>query len=88
MHSVRVSDRKTNDFSAVCLLYAEELSPHVNRPIGLVESAFGGTAIEAWSSPDAINKCTSKIKRYVNYMYVTMIAYVFFVMNVHVLVCL
>lgn len=51
------SDVGTQHFSAVCLLYAMNIAPHINRPIGLVETAYGGTMIEAWSSPDAINIC-------------------------------
>ncbi|XP_045196973.2 sialate O-acetylesterase-like [Mercenaria mercenaria] len=58
-----LADKYTNAFSAVCLLYAEELSPHINRPIGLVETAWGGTPIEAWSSPDALANCTHRMKR-------------------------
>lgn len=57
------TDAATRGFSAVCLLYGMELSPHINRPIGLVETAWGGTPIEAWSSPDAIANCTHKQKR-------------------------
>jgi len=52
------SDSATENFSGLCLLYAMELSPHLNsRPIGLVETDFGGTAIESWSSPDALAEC-------------------------------
>ncbi|KAL3884153.1 hypothetical protein ACJMK2_030373 [Sinanodonta woodiana] len=46
-------------FSAVCWLYGKYLYPHIHRPIGLIESAWGGTIIEAWSSHDALAKCTS-----------------------------
>ncbi|XP_060573099.1 sialate O-acetylesterase-like [Ruditapes philippinarum] len=53
----------TRYFSAVCLMFAEELAPHINRPIGLIQTAWGGTPVEAWSSPDAIASCTSKTKR-------------------------
>ncbi|XP_041361501.1 sialate O-acetylesterase-like isoform X2 [Gigantopelta aegis] len=50
-------------FSAVCWLYAEYLYPHVNHPIGLVDTAWGGTPVEAWSSPDALGACAAKQKR-------------------------
>ncbi|KAK3593849.1 hypothetical protein CHS0354_011450 [Potamilus streckersoni] len=46
-------------FSAVCWLYAKYLYPHLKHPIGLIESNWGGTPIEAWSSPDAMAKCTN-----------------------------
>lgn len=57
------NDRLTSYFSAVCLLYAMELSPHINRPIGLIESDWGGTPVEAWSSPDARSACGHRQKR-------------------------
>lgn len=44
-------------FSAVCWLYGKFLSQHFNYPIGLVETNWGGTRIEAWSSPDALKRC-------------------------------
>ncbi|KAL3884163.1 hypothetical protein ACJMK2_030383 [Sinanodonta woodiana] len=47
------------NFSAVCWLYGKYLYPHIHRPIGLIESAWGGTIIEAWSSHDALAKCTT-----------------------------
>ncbi|XP_041352047.1 sialate O-acetylesterase-like isoform X2 [Gigantopelta aegis] len=47
-------------FSAVCFLFAENVYPHLNYPIGLVQSSWGGTPIQAWSSPDAIRKCPSQ----------------------------
>ncbi|KAL3884165.1 hypothetical protein ACJMK2_030385 [Sinanodonta woodiana] len=46
-------------FSAVCWLYGKYLYPHIHRPIGLIESSWGGTIIEAWSSHDALAKCTT-----------------------------
>ncbi|KAK3091603.1 hypothetical protein FSP39_021102 [Pinctada imbricata] len=44
-------------FSALCWLYGKQLSQHLNYPIGLVETNWGGTPIEAWSSPDALSQC-------------------------------
>ena len=41
-----------------------EISPHINRPIGLIEATWGGTPVEAWSSPDARNACSQRRKRY------------------------
>jgi len=46
-----------NGFSAVCWLYGKYLSQHLNYPLGLIETNWGGTAIEAWSSPDALAVC-------------------------------
>ncbi|PVD29018.1 hypothetical protein C0Q70_11615 [Pomacea canaliculata] len=55
--------RAMQGVSAVCWLFAEYLYPHINRPIGLIESSYGGTPIEAWSPPEAIKDCASIAKR-------------------------
>lgn len=44
-------------FSAVCWLYGKYIYQKLNYPIGLVASSWGGTAIELWSSPDALKLC-------------------------------
>jgi len=44
-------------FSAVCWLYAKYIYQKRGVPMGLVETAWGGTNIEAWSSPDSIHAC-------------------------------
>ncbi|XP_070190353.1 sialate O-acetylesterase-like isoform X2 [Littorina saxatilis] len=45
-------------FSGLCFLFGEYLQPHLgNVPLGLVEAAWGGTTIEAWSPPVAVNAC-------------------------------
>ncbi|KAK7107967.1 sialate O-acetylesterase-like isoform X2 [Littorina saxatilis] len=50
-------------FSSVCFLFGEYLHPHVNHPIGLVLSYWGGTLVEAWSPPQAIGQCQHRSKR-------------------------
>jgi hypothetical protein len=51
-------------FSAVCWLFAEYLYPHLNYPIGLIESSRGGTNIEAWSPPGTLTyDCVNRQKR-------------------------
>lgn len=50
-------------FSAVCFQTAQRLIDlHVgsSRPVGLVFSAVGGTRVEAWMAPKALEVCTSK----------------------------
>ncbi|KAL7878367.1 hypothetical protein AOLI_G00093410 [Acnodon oligacanthus] len=47
-------------FSAVCWLFGRYLYKTLNYPIGLVESSWGGTPIEAWSSPRALHMCGIK----------------------------
>ncbi|XP_059144149.1 sialate O-acetylesterase-like isoform X2 [Physella acuta] len=44
-------------FSAVCWLYGKALSEELGYPIGLVGTNYGGTPVEAWSSPQALQKC-------------------------------
>jgi sialate O-acetylesterase len=42
------------DFSAACFYFARELQKTVNVPMGLIQSAWGGSRIEAWTSADAL----------------------------------
>ncbi|XP_076846235.1 sialate O-acetylesterase isoform X2 [Brachyhypopomus gauderio] len=44
-------------FSAVCWLFGRYLYETMKFPIGLVESCWNGTPIEAWSSPRVLHKC-------------------------------
>ncbi|KAM8989232.1 sialate O-acetylesterase isoform 3-T3 [Ara ararauna] len=44
-------------FSAVCWLLGRYLYEALRYPVGLVEAAWGGTPIEAWSSPRALQAC-------------------------------
>ncbi|MBS1521379.1 MAG: 9-O-acetylesterase [Bacteroidetes bacterium] len=41
-------------FSAVAFLYGRELYKHYNVPIGLIESAWGGTPAQAWTSKESL----------------------------------
>ena len=47
-------------FSAVCYLTGRNVFRGLGGkvPIGLVEAAWGGTRIEAWSSPEALAECS------------------------------
>jgi len=44
-------------FSAVCWLFGRNLYRKLHRPIGLIESNWGGTRIEAWTSSEALPVC-------------------------------
>jgi hypothetical protein len=50
------------DFSAVCFLTAKYLTDLMGRDktkvIGLIESSWGGTRIESWSSRRALDRCS------------------------------
>ncbi|XP_057294536.1 sialate O-acetylesterase-like [Hydractinia symbiolongicarpus] len=49
--------KKLSGFSALCWMYGRRLFDQYHVPIGLISSNFGGTRIEAWSSPDMLKKC-------------------------------
>ncbi|MBN3300473.1 SIAE acetylesterase, partial [Amia calva] len=44
-------------FSAVCWLFGRYLYESRRHPVGLVESCWGGTPVEAWSSERALQMC-------------------------------
>ncbi|XP_055030887.1 sialate O-acetylesterase isoform X2 [Misgurnus anguillicaudatus] len=44
-------------FSAVCWLFGRYLYQTLNYPIGLVDSCWGGTPVEAWSASRPLHKC-------------------------------
>ncbi|XP_076000886.1 sialate O-acetylesterase [Genypterus blacodes] len=45
------------EFSAVCWLFGRYMFDKLKYPIGLVESCWGGTPVEAWSSSRALRQC-------------------------------
>ena len=47
-------------FSAVCWVFGRDMYEYLGYPIGLVDTDWGGTPVEAWSSPDALAKCDIK----------------------------
>jgi len=48
-------------FSAVCFLFGRNLYRKYGRPVGMIESSFGGTRIEAWMSEETLPKCFNSI---------------------------
>ncbi len=51
-----VCDSKSaGNFSAVGFFMARELQRKLNVPIGIINSSYGGTAIENWMSPETLN---------------------------------
>ncbi|XP_007562839.1 sialate O-acetylesterase [Poecilia formosa] len=45
------------EFSGLCWLFGRYMYEKLNYPIGLVESSWGGTPVEAWSSTRALKQC-------------------------------
>ena len=44
--------------SAVCWLYGGMIQSELDgRPIGLVHTSWGGTAVELWSPPQVLKDC-------------------------------
>ena len=53
-------------FSAVGYFFARELQPHLGVPIGMINSSWGGTPIESWTSRamlDSIPFMTARLER-------------------------
>lgn len=44
-------------FSATCYFFGKKLHDQLKVPIGLIESQVGGTAVELWSSAEALQQC-------------------------------
>jgi sialate O-acetylesterase len=45
---------QVGDFSAVAYFFARELRKHVDVPVGILNSSWGGSRIEPWMSPAAL----------------------------------
>lgn len=54
----RASVASVPAMSALCYYFGAELvKKHPDTPIGLLASSWGGTAIQPWMSPAALNRC-------------------------------
>ncbi|KAM3875320.1 sialate O-acetylesterase [Diretmus argenteus] len=51
------TENDLSNFSAVCWLFGHYMYENLKYPIGLVESCWGGTPIESWSSSRALEQC-------------------------------
>jgi sialate O-acetylesterase len=52
------SSTTVKDFSAVAYLFGKKLYTSLHVPVGLIETAWGGTNIEAWMSRPVLNEFT------------------------------
>lgn len=50
------SPQSVREFSAVCYFFGRDLQPAVGVPIGLIESAWGGSVIQAWISAARVRR--------------------------------
>jgi sialate O-acetylesterase len=63
--SWKVCDPKSvADFSAVGYFFGRDLSRDLKTPVGLIESAWGGTPAQAWTSIDGLESDPVTQKRY------------------------
>jgi sialate O-acetylesterase len=51
-----VSPQTVGPFSATAFFYARKLYQELHVPIGIIQSALGGTVVEAWTSRQSIKK--------------------------------
>jgi sialate O-acetylesterase len=56
------SPETVNPFSATAFFFGKKLYETLHVPIGLIESAWGGTPSESWTSPDVLKNSNEFVK--------------------------
>lgn len=56
------SPQTVSEFSAVAYFFARKLNKELNIPVGIINSSWGGTDIETWTSSDAFNSLPEKFR--------------------------
>lgn len=57
MNQAGVDDDNWLYMSAVCYLFGLHIHQHTGKPVGLVNTNWGGTPVEFWMSKDALDTC-------------------------------
>lgn len=60
-HWTVCSPETVKDYSAVAYFFARTLYKDLNIPIGIINSSWGGTDVETWMSPEAVNKLPKEV---------------------------
>jgi sialate O-acetylesterase len=55
-HWVSASPSTSGDFTAIGYYFAKQLQHELQKPVALVSSYYGGSNVESWLSPDAVEK--------------------------------
>ena len=56
------SPQTVSEFSAVAYFFARKLNKELNISVGIINSSWGGTDIETWTSSDAFNSLPEKFR--------------------------
>jgi hypothetical protein len=51
------SSANVGPFSAVCWMFGRRLQAQLGVPVGLIQNAVGGSAVERWASKEAMSQC-------------------------------
>ncbi|NDV68209.1 sialate O-acetylesterase [Dysgonomonas sp. 25] len=57
------SPETAGNFSAVGYFFARKLYQELNVPIGIINTSWGGTIVETWTSPETFNALPDKYKK-------------------------
>ena len=57
------TSKSVADFSAAGYFFGRDLNKYRNVPIGLIDTSWGGTIIETWTSNEALSTIPSMKKR-------------------------
>ena len=62
MHWVSLNRKTAPSFSALAYFFAKEMWEETKVPIGIINSSWGGSSIEAWMSEDALQNFSEQLR--------------------------